>query len=693
MRPLHISHLVCCILFVWLSSTFAWAAGTPSRPLIIGSVQEGVSGLQQDAEGWTILRQFLATEGTSAGEGPEGIRLSRLVYISASGNDEAAAKNPHGRGYYLPSDPEVGADPTEPTGPIVAYATFGAAARAVRRNGDLRAGGADMPRYPDWVLFERGGQYDLKGLPLTLDVNQGGPNAHARRVYTAYGRTQLQRPSLFSSAPSGASVSLWGVRGGSNVAVTSLDFAFGLLGGVSLMYGASDILIEDSTFQRGLGMAQFGATDLVIRRNAVYGAFSPVSHVQGFFVAGVGSVVLEENVFDMNGYKEDPTQPQTWTASAISTLKTGAVPAGTGIQPTRTWFDRNLYLSSYDRLLLVKNIISRGGGGGSVQMRVGGIAKENVFLFNQAALGVGHPQSIRTKLQNAEVLRNLVLHDDIFLPPGGYGHGLTVGVGSQKQADVSDNVVAHFHGLKSNGGAMLQVMGIGAFGETPAERASFARMSRNAVIATFATTLAIDGPDSASGVERAEVGGNAVIQLGQRPIQLSGGSVSFDDLSIGSVSSGANDYFSPLWSDFDQWRAAGYDTASRRHGAIDLLARTAGWRTAQELQDKNGVDGWSRDIVSYMQAIDPKFVSDENVRVDAGVPPEFRRADAPMVWEAALQTRLSEYQAKQAARRYHAFLIFIERARKNRRGSWDYRYTSDAINNYIRQGLGKTIIQ
>ncbi|MGA0287387.1 MAG: hypothetical protein ACO3QA_10180, partial [Phycisphaerales bacterium] len=41
------------------------------------------------------------------------------------------------------------------------------------------------------------------------------------------------------------------------------------------------------------------------------------------------------------------------------------------------------------------------------------------------------------------------------------------------------------------------------------------------------------------------------------------------------------------------------------------------------------------------------------------------------------------------ARRYHAFLTFIQTARANRKGAWDSRWTADAVNNYIREGFGK----
>jgi len=51
-----------------------------------------------------------------------------------------------------------------------------------------------------------------------------------------------------------------------------------------------------------------------------------------------------------------------------------------------------------------------------------------------------------------------------------------------------------------------------------------------------------------------------------------------------------------------------------------------------------------------------------------------------------------EAWAKLTARRYHAFLTFIEKARANRKGAWDSRWTAEEVNNYIRAGFGKASI-
>jgi hypothetical protein len=653
--------------------------------MIQGALQQGLSGLMQDAEGWTVASQFLATEGASAETGQAGERLSRIVYVSSGGDDSAASRNPHGRAYYLPSDPEIGSDPTQPRGSVRAYATFGAAIKAVRLSADARA--ADTPRYPEWILFQRGGRYDLDGIPLTINVSQGGPGPARRRVYVAYGETSQSRPQLYSSKALASSIPLWGERGGSNVAIMSLDFASGNLSGVDFKFGAKDVLVEDNLF-RSMGAAQSGSANLVFRRNVAHGAHRSTGHVQGLYLQISGKALLEQNVFDMNGYVEDPFDPSTWTASANSKLTTGDMPEGTGLQPTRTWFSRNLYLSSYEELLLVRNIISRGGGGGSVQMRIGGVAEENVFLFNHSALQVGHDQSDRSKLMNAKVSRNLVLHDDLLLPPGGYGGGLTVAVGSEEQALVNDNVVAHFHDRKVNSQSMIGLGGISAYLDRPPERAKEIRVLDNAIVATRSLPISIQSPAASDGVAGAVIESNSILRMtGAGAAVL--GTQEFNGLLVGSRSGSGNRYMTPGWQSYPEWKARGLDRFSTMFSSAGEVAAAAGWRYPEERQ---GAGGWTRDIVSYMVAIDPSFQPNDQVSVDAGVPVQKQRADAPKVMDTLTRMGMSVDAARLSARRYSAFLAFIERAKANRKGSWNYQYTSDALNNYIRDGFGKSAI-
>ncbi len=653
-----------------------------------------------DAEGFTDVTAFLAPD-------------ARLVFLAADGDDALAAQV-HGRGYYLPDDPEIGPDPTQPFGEIVPYGTL-AAARAAQRINRRIDGNPGEPRFPEWMLFRRGDTLDI-GQTSPVEAPVGGRSARERRVYTAWGPEALPRPVLQGTPPTW--ITQWGSRGGGQLVVASLEFAYppdlDMTGrtsppsiGFAMAYGASDVLIEDVLFPPVYNnTVQSDADEIAVRRSVISGNWNAGAHNQGVFVGGAGDIVLEECVLDMNGYLEDPSRPATWTRGVRTDIPD--VPGGRpdygpwpNVQPNRSFYDRNAYLSSYRSMRFRGNVVSRGGGGGAVQMRVGGVAARNVFLFNESALTTCHEQADRGFLQDADVSRNLVLHDDHLLPPGGFGQGLGACAGAGHTATATDNVVAHFHRW-NNGGALLFGGGVPAYAaqSLPGQRAAFVTLRDNALLtARHGAALWIEGNAAESGVEGAEVAGNAVAVTNAGRVARTGDPIAVDGLDIGGPDVGGNDYATPVLAPFglgagpldgrfEDWQAAGFDLAGHQHADVTALATAVGW------------PDHTRDLVGYLQAIDPAYVPDEAVTVDAGAPAENRRPDAPPVWrvlrdyvgyphDRAERPPMTEAEARQVARRYHAFLVFIERAKSNRRGAYDRRYTADALNDWVRAGFGK----
>jgi hypothetical protein len=620
---------------------------------------------------FTDLIPFLTTEGD----------VSRIVYLSNSGNDTTAASNQHSRGYYIPSDPEIGPDPTNPVGPIYAFATLNAARTRVRSGVS-----------PDWLLYERGGTFDLGGLPVNIASGSAGPSVDKRKVFSAYGDVSLPRPKILN-APNGCFV-IWGSSGARNLVVSSFDFtSVGPGSGI----GASNILIEDCAFYSIVNLGG-NASDWVIRRCSTRRVWSANSHNFGMYMeVDGGGHILEENVFDWCGYKESPSFPATWTGNKSSDGSN--LSAGSGVQPRRTFYDRSLYVQWHRGLTLKQNLICRGGGGASVQMRTGGVVEENVFMWNHTALLIGGGLADRRYLMNATLSKNLVLHEDHFVPPGGYGGGFLVSVGNEEEALVEQNIIAHFIDRNNNGDSMIRLLGLPANSSGAAEQSKLISVLDNDLLAVRGETLKINGPDALSdGVKDAIVNRNAVYRGTSVAVEVSSSSdASWPD--IGETSGNGNSYHAPGWSGFATWQANGRDTQSTNYSTLAALAAAAGWKTAEELNDPQGRNGWERDIVSYMQNVDPEYVVDESVTVDFGAPAANRRESAPVLWQV-LNTgsptynmpALSEAESKLAARRYHAFVTFIDRAKDNRKGAWDSRYTAKALNNYMRAGLGRTLI-
>jgi hypothetical protein len=594
----------------------------------------------------------------------------RIVYVSPTGTAQGAV--------YSPDSGALGGSPTNPTGAIAAFQTL-AQAKVHMRHGQS-----------DVLLFERGQSFDLGQEELQFGQWYGGSSAYNRKIVGSYGLPSAQRPVIINARTDRVLAYLWGSQGNSHRAYFGLDFSTRLQS-FDLLNNVMNILLEDCNFML-VGRAQIGA-GVTLRRCTVSGIFAAGGHNQGIYADNAGALVMEECAFDKCGNKEDPWNPSTWTAPRQSRLTVGELAAGTGVQPTRTYFDRNIYINGYQSLDLSGCILSRGGGGGAVQVRTGGTIRENAFLFNHTALVVGSNQAIRTQLINANVVRNLILHDDVFLPAGGSGGGVMIAVGNEETGIVEDNIIAHFVNRANQSDPMLKGFAMAAEAGYPNEDSFRIEYRNNVCISQNGETMRIDGPDGTVGVENAVFSGNSISRASGAAAAIVNSS-NANWIDIGDSPATANKYHAPGWSGFAAWQAAGYDTNSATYATLADLAAASGWLTSEQLADPQGRNGWERDIVSYMQFIDPEYVVNEDVTTDDGVPLANRRVSPQKVWEvlAASPVVMSEASAKEAARRYHAFLVFIERAKANRYGSWDWDYTAYALNNYIRAGFGKTAI-
>jgi len=140
---------------------------------------------------------------------------------------------------------------------------------------------------------------------------------------------------------------------------------------------------------------------------------------------------------------------------------------------------------------------------------------------------------------------------------------------------------------------------------------------------------------------------------------------------------GADYRFFPTNTDLNGWKSSGFDLdVESVESDFSRFKTSAGWTNPE------------RDIVSYMGSIDPTYVPNEEIYVDDDCSGE-KQASRRKVWEVMTTNGLSEPQSRLIARRYHAFVTFINRAKANRKGAWDSRYTAEAVNNYMREGFGK----
>jgi hypothetical protein len=705
--------------------------------------------------GGTTTRTASATVGTLPAAGWTELTPSadsRLIYVSNDGDDVAAA-SVKGRGYYLPGDSEIGADPTNPAGPIVAYRSAVEAAKRVRlsrctgedANGFPTYVGWSSGGFPDWVLFKRGETFSdtiLQENPYNEEMynysfsmmlagflnpsagwNQSlgriwsGTGEHRGRsqsepaVVTAWGNPSDERPKVLSHYIGGEA---------RHLRIVSLD-TYQIAWGNTDVAPAGDIVVEDCKLRHiapaNVISLSYGS-GLTVRRCSIYGMYRTDSNSEGFYVYDDNSnVVIEECVFDLNGYREDPLDATKWTATVANQ---GGYTQGTGAQPLRNARDRNLYLAAYASMTVRGNIFSRGGGGGSVQMREGGLAERNLFIWNETALSTVHPQARVERHKGSIAKNNVVLHDDCFLPgASGWGGGITVG-GTLGDLAVNDsNIIAHFH-RGNNGGESIGLSGKPYYDGTRIASKLMQGIAKDNVVYREYGGTGIMVMDNVHdwGVLAADIINNTVSTSGtldvgsgtipgmlsmqgnsSEPAEFTYSGNRFHATVVGGgfrwgwSSNLDGDWRTGPYSqgDFSQWQALGFDTDATLTNDFAAFKDAVGW-TAPE-----------RDIVSYMQSVDPTYEVNEDVYIDEDA--TVKQSTRQKVWEVLSnpasypsttwwQTRglMSEARAKLAARRYHAFITFIQRARQNRRGAWDTRYTAEAVSNYIREGFGKATV-
>ncbi len=162
------------------------------------------------------------------------------------------------------------------------------------------------------------------------------------------------------------------IPGASNFARTDGEPGFRILGAMD------DLLIEDCLvrgyhdnilFQNFFG--DIDITNVKIRRSMILDSYAiDNSHAQGLYAEGVQGLLLEENVFDHNGWMD-------------------------GVQGAyATGFNHNVYMRSDDTGVVVRgNIFARAASHG-LQARGGGVIENNLFLDNP----IGHELRPRQRI-------------------------------------------------------------------------------------------------------------------------------------------------------------------------------------------------------------------------------------------------------------------------------------------------------
>lgn len=233
---------------------------------------------------------------------------------------------------------------------------------------------------PDWLLLKRGDTFS-GGEGLGHWTKSGRSPAEPMLI-ASYG-TSTVRPIIKAGNYNGI-YTQDSTRPGNNVAIVGLYFyantrdpkspdftprSISNANGISWMSG-SNILVEDTVTDGFATNIIFSAAygpveNVTVRRCVIINAYAVSGHSQGLFVGGVkGRFVIEDNVFDHNGWSE-------LFADGEETI-----------------FNHNIYISSAEDLIARNNILARASSHG-LQARHGGDIIDNLFLRNSIGLSYG----------------------------------------------------------------------------------------------------------------------------------------------------------------------------------------------------------------------------------------------------------------------------------------------------------------
>ena len=366
----------------------------------------------------------------AAAEALEG-RALMAVSLDAGGFT-VVAPEPGSRVVYVSSS--LGDDANDGLSPATPLRSIGAG-KALVRDGS-----------PDQLLLARGDVWR----ETIGEWTKSGRSAQAPMLIGAYGagprpRLETGTRTAFSIASSKGEVehvSLVGLHLVASARVPgSADFnpAGDVGNGVKVLSRVDHLLIEDCVVQaygdNVLLQDYHGpASNVTVRRSAIVDAYSTSGgHSQGLYAYGVNGLTLEGNLFDHNGWSE-------------------VVPGAPA-----TIYNHNVYLSSNNTNVVVRDNVIANASSHGLQARSGGRVENNVFLDNPIGLTFGVVKGASVTAGGVSG----VVNGNVFLGTrdiNGEGRGKGLEVGNTKPnipTVVSNNIFAHANEAYGSDYAML----------------------------------------------------------------------------------------------------------------------------------------------------------------------------------------------------------------------------------------------
>lgn len=278
--------------------------------------------------------------------------------------------------------------------------------------------------YPDWMLLKRGDVWTGVSFP---NWNKSGRSSAEPLVVSSYGSSS-ERPKILTP-PTATAFQAPGTNVRQHVAFVGLHFepharqSTQNPKGIRWIGSCNNILFEDCAiigYSDNMVFQEFSGSvlrDVRVRRSVIADAWSTAGHSQGLFAHVVDGLLVEECVFDQNGWNTAMgASPSTYNHGIYSTTK-----------------NKNVVIRG--------NVFARSSANG-VQARSGGIIEDNVFAENPAGLNFGWAQG--GSPQSPEGVTGLVVNNAFVnvIDRGFGGWAIAIGnIGAAGPTTIADNLV------------------------------------------------------------------------------------------------------------------------------------------------------------------------------------------------------------------------------------------------------------
>ncbi|PLX48486.1 MAG: hypothetical protein C0613_10715 [Desulfobulbaceae bacterium] len=265
-------------------------AADPTDPAAPDPGVHSFTGLPLTEDGWTDFAALI--QGDAAAAVQASYDDARVVFVSSSEGDDSTGQ--------IYSTLNITFDENgmfQPQGPVNAFATLAEAYEQLRDG------------YPDILLLKRGDVWDE-----SFDSWDKSGRAKAERmILGAYGLSHLDMPEIMMFRSS-ETVSF------SHNIVTSIKIASlsPWVNAFSRRVGGENFLVEDCLVTKGAntGIIITGGSsgdivkNVVVRRSVVAERYPTdnTGHTQGLFAAGADGFLVEECIFDHNGWTDNPEE-------------------------------------------------------------------------------------------------------------------------------------------------------------------------------------------------------------------------------------------------------------------------------------------------------------------------------------------------------------------------------------------------